>query len=153
MTRYFTTTLAALIGAWLLTITPPALAGGQVNTNADGVAIKGYDPVAYFTKGRPVRGTEEFEHEWQNAKWRFSNAEHRDLFAGEPDRYAPRYGGFCAGGMALGWKAPIDPEAWVIVDGRLYLNYSKGGRDDFAEDPAPQIAEADANWERLREVE
>jgi hypothetical protein len=151
MARYFRTIVSAFAGALLVAL--PALAGEQVNKDGDDIAIKGYDSVAYFTEGRPVPGRAEFEHEWENATWRFSSAEHRELFASAPDKYAPRYGGFCAGAMALGWKAPIDPEAWVIVDGRLYLNYSKDGRDEFAEEPAPQIAKADANWEHLGKVE
>ncbi len=128
-------------------------AGEAVNKDQSGVAIRGYDAVAYFTERRPVLGKPEFEHEWRDAKWRFASAKHRDAFAADPDSYAPRYGGFCAGGMALGRKAPIDPEAWVIIDGKLYLNYSKRDRDSFTEDPAPHIARADANWERLGAVE
>jgi hypothetical protein len=127
--------------------------GEAVNKDPSGVAIGGYDPVAYFTERRPVLGTPEFEYEWRDAKWRFASAHHRDAFAADPESFAPRYGGFCAGGMALGRKAPIDPEAWVIVDGKLYLNYSKRDRDAFAEDPDPHIAKADANWERLGAVE
>lgn len=140
------------VGALLLTFifVAPAFADGElINVDADEVAIKGYDPVAYFTEERPVKGKPEFEYVWQDARWRFSNARHQELFASNPDRYAPRYGGFCAGGMALGLVAPIDPEAWVIVDGKLYLNYSKRGRDHLAADPEPKIARADANWDRL----
>jgi hypothetical protein len=126
-----------------------ATAGEAVNVDGENLAIKGYDPVAYFTESRPTRGLADFEHVWQDARWQFANAEHLALFAQDPEAYAPQYGGFCAGAMALGWKAPIDPEAWTIVDGRLFLNYSKGGRDNFAEDPEPEIAEADQNWEVL----
>src|SRR5687768_4969752 len=95
-------------------VAPPAAAGEaqKVNKDSDRDAIKGYDTVAYFTMGRPVQGEPEFEYVWQDARWRFANAEHRDMFAREPDRYSPRYGGFCTGGMALGRLAPIDPEAW-----------------------------------------
>jgi hypothetical protein len=124
----------------------------RINKGSDDVAILGYDPVAYFTEGRPVRGSPDYTHVWQNARWQFAKREHRDLFAVDPDRYAPRYGGFCSGGMALGWFVPIDPEAWVIVDDRLYLNYSKEGRDDFAKDPRPEIAKADKNWEEFGKV-
>jgi hypothetical protein len=147
MAGYWRTIVSAVAGAVLFVL--PALADEQVNKDGDDIAIKGYDPVAYFTQGKPTPGTADFQHRWQNATWRFSSAEHRELFASAPDKYAPRYGGFCAGAMALGWKAPIDPEAWVIVDGKLYLNYDKDGRDDFASDPKPQIAKADANWERI----
>ena len=146
MAQNFRAIFSALAGAWLLVFALPSLAGQQVNKDRNDLAIKGYDPVAYFTEGRPVPGKAEFEHRWENAIWRFSSAGHRELFASAPENYAPRYGGFCAGAMALGWKAPIDPEAWVIIDGKLYLNFSKDGRDELAEKPAPQIAKADAIW-------
>lgn len=137
-------------GLVLVVVSWPALADGErVNKDADDLAIKGYDPVAYFTEGRPVQGKAEFEHVWRDARWRFARAEHQEMFASDPQKYAPRYGGFCSGAMALGRLAPIDPEAWVIVDGRLYLNYSKSGRDRFAEDPEPAIGKADPNWEQL----
>lgn len=131
----------------------PAAAGEAINTTDGDLAIKGYDAVAYFTESKPVKGDPAFETSWQGARWRFADDEHRELFTANPDRYAPRYGGFCAGAMAEGRKAPIDPEAWVIVDDRLYLNYSKDGRDEFAADADANIARAEANWERLGRVE
>lgn len=131
----------------------PASAGESINVTDGNLAIKGYDAVAYFTQSAPVKGDPVHETTWQGARWRFASAAHRELFVQDPGRYAPRYGGFCAGAMALGWKAPIDPEAWVIVEDRLYLNYSKEGRDEFAADADARIADADANWERLGRVE
>jgi len=144
---------AVLVLAMTVLWAPPGFAEEQhrINKGADDVAILGYDPVAYFTEGRPVKGSSDFEHVWQNTRWQFSKPEHRDLFAADPDHYAPRYGGFCSGAMALGWIAPIDPQAWVIVGDRLYLNYSKQGRDEFAEDPEPKIAKANENWQVLGE--
>lgn len=147
MARHFRTIVSVFAGALLVAL--PALAGDLVNKDGDDIAIKGYDAVAYFTEGRPVPGTAEFEHEWQDARWRFSSAEHRELFASAPDKYAPRYGGFCASGMAAGWKVPIDPEAWAIVDGKLYLNYAKRFVQAFVDDADHQVPKADANWERL----
>src|SRR5438045_4640357 len=87
------------------------------------LAISGYDPVAYFTVGKPVPGQSEFEHRWHNARWRFSSAVHRDAFGGDADRYGPQYDGYCALGLAVetGHKDTVDPEAWAIVDGKLYL--------------------------------
>lgn len=131
----------------------PAGAGERVNKDDDGVAILGYDPVAYFTEGQPVEGSPDFEQEWHDATWRFSSARHRDLFAGDPERYAPRYGGFCAGGMASGWVLTIDPSNWAIVDGKLYLAYARQGREQLRADPQPIIAKADAHWERLGKTE
>lgn len=129
----------------------PAMAGDshRVFTDSDDIAIKGYDTVAYFAEHQPVKGTSEFEQVWQNARWLFSSPENRELFASEPERYAPRYGGFCAGGLALGVLRQVDPEAWVIIDDKLYLNYSKKDVPDFVEDAPNEIAKADANWERL----
>lgn len=126
-----------------------AVAGERINKDADDLAILGYDTVAYFTNGRPVKGSPDFEYVWQDARWRFASAEHRTLFVGDPDRYAPQFGGFCTGGMGFGRLAPIDPEAWVIVDGRLYLHYDKEGRDDTVADPKAHIATAAERWETL----
>ena len=144
--------LGAAILMMVVALASP-LAGEAVNTTDENIAILGYDPVAYFTVSEPQRGDPQFEHVWQEARWHFASAEHRDMFVAEPRRYAPRYGGFCAGAMALGWKAPIDPEAWVIIDDRLYLAFNTRGLEPYADDPEATIAEADANWERLGRTE
>lgn len=145
--------LAAVFGAALGMATLVAQASEAVNTSPDDVAIQGYDPVAYFTESRPVKGDPAIEEEWQGARWQFSSAENRALFSNNPDQYAPRYGGFCAGGMSLGRKAPIDPEAWVIVDGKLFLGGSSGAIDFFNESTEEKIAKADTNWEQLGQTE
>lgn len=123
----------------------------EVYTNWRGLAIKGYDPVAYFTEGRPVAGNRDFEYEWRDATWRFASAENRDRFAADPERYAPQYGGFCAWAVSQGQTAPIDPAAWRIVDGRLYLNYSAEVQQTWEEDVSGNIKRADANWPKLRD--
>jgi hypothetical protein len=143
------TLMGAAMGAMLWFAAAPVLAGDPVNKDGDDVAIKGYDTVAYFTDGQPIPGKTDFEHRWQDARWRFASAAHRDLFAQEPEKYAPRYGGFCSGGMALGYKAPVDPEAWVIIDGKLYLNYAKRDVPEFVDNAESEIAKADAHWEQL----
>jgi hypothetical protein len=146
--------LSVALGMLLaMSLAMPVSAGEKVNKDADDVAILGYDAVAYFTEGGPVEGRAEFEHQWHESRWRFASARHRDLFAGDPERYAPRYGGFCAGGMASGWVLPIDPSNWAIVEGRLYLAYARQGSDALRTDPDPLIAKADANWERLGQTE
>lgn len=109
-------------------------------------AIRGYDPVAYFERKGPVKGAKEFTYTWRGATWRFASAEHRDRFAREPERYAPRYGGYCAYAVAHGYTADIDPAAWTIVDGKLYLNYSLGVRERWNRDLPGHIRKADANW-------
>jgi hypothetical protein len=124
----------------------PALAQQSEVFTDGGSAIRGYDPVAYFTENRPVKGSEKFAHSWKGASWRFASAANRDRFAADPERFAPRYGGWCAYGVAGGYKASIDPEAWSIVDGRLYLNYSSGVRRDWVKDTAGYIRKADGNW-------
>jgi hypothetical protein len=94
------TSLGILMMAILV---PPALGQQRINKNAEDIAIRGYDTVAYFTEGRAVKGKPEFEHAWQEARWLFASAEHRDLFASDPERYAPRFGGYCTGGLSLGY--------------------------------------------------
>jgi hypothetical protein len=139
-----------IVGVFLLlTAAAHADPSIRINKDADRVAIGGYDSVAYFTEGRPVEGIPELVYEWQDALWRFSRPEHLAIFAENPERYAPRYGGFCTGGMALGVRWVVDPEAWAIVDDRLYLNFLKSDRDDFVADPEPYLQKADANWETL----
>ena len=126
-------------------------AGGLINTGYfGGIAIKGYDPVAYFVKGRAMKGSKEFAHEWLGATWHFANAKHRNLFAADPAKYAPQFGGYCADGTAYGQNtANIDPEAWRIIDGKLYLNYDKGAAAELEETPG-QIKKAEANWQKIK---
>ena len=128
-----------------------AAAPKPVNTDRHGVAVNGYDVVAYFTDMQPVKGTPEFTHEWNGATWQFASASHRDLFAANPEKYTPAYGGYCAWAVSKGSTAPIDPEAWTIVDGRLFLNYSMSIRKKWEADRASRIAMADANWPAVLE--
>jgi hypothetical protein len=115
----------------------------------NGLAIRGTDPVAYFTEGRPVRGQVAFRHVWQGATWQFASAANRDAFAADPARFAPAYGGFCAWAVSEGYTAPVDPEAWRIVDGRLFLNYDRSIQRRWERDMAARILRADANWPRI----
>jgi hypothetical protein len=117
-----------------------------VNTTWTGVAIKGYDAVAYFTDAKPVEGDERFEFEWNGATWRFVSAANRDRFAAEPARFAPRFGGYCAWAVSRGYTAGIDPAAWKVVDGKLYLNYSLKVQKEWEADIPGNIAKAEANW-------
>jgi YHS domain-containing protein len=115
-----------------------------------GHAIRGTDPVAYFTEGRPVPGDPAFAHDWMGATWIFASAANRDAFAADPEAYAPQYGGYCAWAVAEGYKAPIDPSAWSIVDDRLYLNYDRRIQSRWERDIPGFIARADANWPGLQ---
>jgi len=114
------------------------------------VSISGYDPVAYFADGKPVPGKTEFEYVWHDARWRFANAAHRDLFATDPEHYAPQYDGYCAMGVAdvavFGpHKDTVDPEAWAIVDGKLYLTHTRHTMDRWRPNLAENIKRADEN--------
>lgn len=138
----------------MLLITPVGAAIAKVNTGTDGVAIHGYDAVAYFLEGRAVRGTREFEHDWQDAKWQFSSAANQDLFAANPGRYAPQYGGFCAVCLALdGELTDANPKAWTIVDGKLYLNYSIYQRTQWRIKSNIYVKYGDDEWSRLIALE
>lgn len=118
----------------------------SVFVDEDGLAILGTDPVAYFTQGSPVAGKSDFTHDWSGATWLFATAENRDLFVANPEKYAPQYGGYCAWAVSKGSTAPIDPQAWKIVDGKLYLNFSKGVQSRWEKDIPGNIAKADSNW-------
>ncbi|MCG3158463.1 MAG: hypothetical protein DKINENOH_05107 [bacterium] len=116
----------------------------------DNLKIRGYDPVAYFTAGKPVKGDSKFEQEWRGATYRFSSRENLVRFQKEPEKYAPQYGGYCAYAVSQGYTAPVDPEAWDIVNGKLYLNYSKAVQKKWREKRDEYIASADRNWPGLR---
>lgn len=111
-----------------------------------GVAVGGYDPVAFFTAGKPVRGSKDITLEHQGAVWRFSTEQNRDAFKADPARYAPQYGGYCAWAVGQGYTAKGDPNAWKIVDGRLYLNYNQDVQATWNKNIASNVAKADANW-------
>ena len=128
----------------------PAWAVDPVNKSFFGdVAIHGYDPVAYFEQGKPVEGKKEISLEWSDATWRFASAAHRDKFKADPGKYAPRYGGYCAYAVSLGTTADIDPNAWTIVDGKLYLNLSKSIQKTWEQDIPGYISSADENWPKI----
>jgi YHS domain-containing protein len=112
----------------------------------DGVAIRGTDPVAYFLENQPVAGSPAFAYEWGGATWHFASAENRDRFAADPTAYAPQYGGYCAWAVAQGYTAPIDPNAWQIVDGKLYLNFNRRIQQKWEKDIPGNVAKADKNW-------
>ncbi|MGB5617848.1 MAG: YHS domain-containing (seleno)protein [Desulfobacterales bacterium] len=145
-TRYFIFGVTALL-VFVVVLPQAVSAKDPINKTFLGKkAIKGYDPVAYFTDGKPVEGKKEFKHEWMGAKWYFATAANRDLFKADPEKYAPRYGGYCAYAVAMGKTADIDPNAWKIVDGKLYLNYNQEIQAKWLEDVPGYIQKADMNW-------
>ncbi len=110
------------------------------------VAIRGYDPVAYFTEGHPVKGKIDFEVSWNGVRWRFASAAHQDLFVSDPERYSPQFGGLCAWGVAIGKHFDADPESWAIVEGKLYLTYGKAQSEKLQANLAGNLEKANANW-------
>lgn len=149
--RILTRHLPALLPAFLLVLVAlPVQAGGVIHTSW-GKAIDGYDPVAYFTEGKPREGSSQFTHKWMGATWRFASAKNRDAFAASPEKYAPQYGGYCAWAVSQGYTASTDPNAWKIVDGKLYLNYSLGVQRQWEQGGIPKlIQQGDANWPGLK---
>jgi YHS domain-containing protein len=140
--------LAAVV--WLFAGVLPTFAGEYFEK--DGAAIHGYDPIAYFTEMKPVKGLPEFQAEYQGSTFYFSSAAHRDTFTASPDKFAPEYGGYCAYGMAKGYKAVIDPAAFTVVDDKLYLNYSDSVRFQWSKDIPGYILKANANWPDIKRI-
>jgi YHS domain-containing protein len=128
--------------------TTPALADKAPIWTSFGsnVAIGGYDPVAYFALGRPTQGTAAFKATYQGAEFRFASAANRASFLANPARYAPQFGGYCAWAVSQGYTAGIDPNAWAIVDGKLYLNYNRTIQSRWQADRANLIAAGNRNW-------
>lgn len=110
------------------------------------VAVGGYDPVAYFTDGRPVRGSAQHRIMHRGYEYRFASAEHLAAFRADPERYLPQYGGYCAWAVAQGYTAAGNPQNWRIVDGKLYLNYNHEIQQRWERDIPGFIRSANANW-------
>ena len=146
--RHFLATATAALSVSAL----PALAGGLPVGPffaKSGVAIRGADPVANFTDGKAVYGERSITYDWKGATWRFASAKNRDAFIANPEAYAPQYGGNFSWAVANGYKASTVPEAWKIVDGKLYLNYSKSVQRRWEKDVPNHIASGNANWPSL----
>jgi len=118
----------------------------------DGAAIDGYDAVAYFTEGKPVKGDSTFKVTYEGANWYFASKENADKFKAAPEKYAPQYGGYCAFGCSRGYKAKTSPDAWTITDGKLYLNYNTDVRETWNKDRQGYIQKADANWPKVKDT-
>lgn len=119
--------------------TPPVYA-------ESGIAIVGSDPVAYFTESAPTVGDPDITYDWNGATWRFVSAANRDAFAANPEAHASQYGGYCASAVSEGYTASTVPEAWRIMDGKLYINFSRGIQRRLERDIPGRIATGDANW-------
>jgi YHS domain-containing protein len=138
--------LRSLFGLLALILMPLAFAAEVPVFATDDGAIRGYDPVAYFTLGEPTKGNDKFTANWQGATFKFASAANLELFKADPVAYVPQYGGYCAYAVAKGATAGTVAEAWTIVDGKLYLNYSMSVRQRWRKDVPGHIAAADRNW-------
>ena len=139
-----------MVGLLFATVLVPAARSDEPK-----LSISGYDTVAYFTDGKPVQGKSEFEYLWHKLRWRFASGEHRDLFVKNPNRYAPQYDGYCAMGTsteAEAHKDTVDPEAWAIVDGKLYLVHNLYWLQVWREKAEEYIKRADASWQAVSEL-
>ncbi|MBK9163639.1 MAG: YHS domain-containing protein [Acidobacteria bacterium] len=120
------------------------------NASADGLALEGYDAVAYFVVGSAAKGDPRFKHVWNGVTWYFSSEENMKTFQAEPERYAPQYGGYCSYAVSEGYTADGDPEAWKIVDGKLYLNYNMDVKATWEKKQSERIENANKNWEAFK---
>ncbi len=143
-------TAAMLFATAAIAAEPPAntlkshLFGGRSDT-----AINGYDTVAYFTLGKPVKGQDSLVHEWNGAKWKFSSQAHLDLFKASPEKYAPQYGGYCAYGVAQGYLVKVEPDQFTVRDGKLFLNYDADVQAKWLKDVPGYAKTADAKFTSL----
>lgn len=147
--RFALAIVAGLAGGALAS--QAARADGVVNIDKSGVAIQGYDPVAYFTDGAATPGSAAHAAEWQGAVWHFASAANRDAFVASPERYAPQYGGWCAFGATKGYAAETDPgNAWTVRDGKLYLNWDAAVKQEWSQDVPGNLQKSEANWPVLK---
>jgi len=122
---------------------------GPTYTDKKGIAIKGYDTVAYFTENMPVKGLKEFSHEWNHGVWLFSNNTNLELFKANPEKYAPQYGGYCAFGVAKDSFAKVDPTQFTVLNNKLYLNYNSRIQKKWTKKRDQFIQLGDQNWPSL----
>lgn len=133
----------------LVVLSGLAAAKDLQNLGPDGVAIQGYDPVAFFTDHQSVKGSPQFQSDYHGAKYDFASAEHKAAFDKAPAQYEPQFGGYCAYGASRGKTAPVKIEAWQIVNGRLLMQYDLGVKEEFNKDPQGNLKKADQNWPGL----
>lgn len=142
--------LPAMMSVPALVATPAAAQKAPVYTGiVKGVAVGGYDPVAYFTEKKPVKGNPAVALEHGGAQYHFSSEANREAFKAEPAKYAPQYGGYCAWAVSQGYTAHGDPNAWTVTNGKLFLNYNAGVRSTWEKDIPGHITKADTNWPKL----
>ena len=122
----------------------------KINTTAENLAVKGFDTVAYFTQETAVPGNPQYSYLWNGAKWYFSSAENMEKFKAAPDAYAPQFGGYCSFAVSKGYTADADPQAWKIVDGKLFLNYNQKVKEMWEAEQETRIKDAEKNWREFQ---
>lgn len=143
-------TMTTLGDGRLLGLAWAQAAKGPVNVDVGGVAMKGHDPVAYFKDGRAVEGQSTITATHDQATYRFATTANRDAFIANPAAYLPQYGGYCAFGVASGYKVDVDPKVWRVVDGKLYLNFNRSVGERWSADIPGYVKKADDAWPGLR---
>lgn len=148
--------IAITLGGATAIISAPGFAYDEastasINIDQQGIILQGYDAVAYFTKGAPVLGSEQFSARYEGSTYLFASAANRDAFRADPARYAPQFGGFCAMGAALGKKLDVDPSQFKVVDGKLYLNVNADVFKKWSADIPGNIAQANTNWPGIKD--
>jgi len=128
----------------------PLVIAADINKTREGVAIEGYDPTAYYTKSRPIKGVPAYSFKWAGATWYFANEKGRELFVQNPEKYAPQFGGYCSNGLSDDHKIGADPKNWRIIDGKLYLYFSDYGREQWSGNVKSLIEAADDTWQELK---
>ncbi len=139
--------LAALV-IFVATVSTAAFAKDYAHSTP---GLSGYDPVAYFADGKPMKGSGFHESVFQGVTYVFASEDHKKQFQANPERYVPAYGGYCAYGLAVGKKFVADPEVWKIVEGKLYLNLDRNIQQKWEKDIPGYLKKADANWPDIRD--
>lgn len=142
------TSIVAALALMVAIVAAPAIAADVTHSTP---GISGYDPVAYFTDGKPVKGSGYHVAEYDGVNYAFSSKEHQKIFEANPGKYVPAYGGWCAYGVAVGKKFVSDPEAWMIVKGKLYLNLDKDIQNKWAKDIPGYIQTSNTNWRDIKD--
>jgi len=159
MTKFLPKLSLLLVALCFLSLTHTVQAAPKINTleksglfgkyKDSGIAIRGFDTVAYFTQGAPVKGNSNFVVEWHGATWQFASQEHADLFKADPQAYAPQYGGYCAYGVSQDYLVKIEGDQWKIENGKLYLNYDRKVQNTWLKDIPGYITSANGKFDTL----